>query len=98
MPTYPPRSEPVKKQEELTKREKELALLIKKNIAGDKLEKVIDKYRQAQLSLIKAKIHVFKENEFQNKSNAVSLEKLEELSLEWADKTNEAIINEIKKE
>jgi hypothetical protein len=37
MPSYPPRTEPVKKQEELTKRETELVFAIKKNITPDKL-------------------------------------------------------------
>ncbi|MFT3680165.1 MAG: hypothetical protein QM791_07815 [Ferruginibacter sp.] len=97
MPIYPPRSEPVKKQEELTKREMELVFAIKKNVAADKLIKAVDKYRQAQLSMLKAKIHTFKENEYQKKPNNVKLEKLEKLTVEWTDKTNDEIINEVKK-
>ena len=64
MPSHAPRTEPVKKQEELTKREIELILGIKKNIPADKLLKLVDKYRKAQLSMLKAKVHTFKENEF----------------------------------
>ncbi|MCH5598669.1 hypothetical protein [Niabella ginsengisoli] len=97
MPIYPPRSEPVKKQEELTKREMELVFAIRKNVATDKLIKAVDKYRQAQLSMLKAKVHTFKENEYQKKPNNVKLEKLEELTIEWTDKTNDEIINEVKK-
>ena len=97
MPIYPPRSEPVKKQEELTKREMELVFAIKKNIADDKLIKLVDKYRQAQLSILKAKAHTFRENEFQKKPNNVKLEKLEKLTIEWTDKTNDDIIEEVKK-
>lgn len=97
MPIYPPRSEPVKKQEELTKREMELAFAIKKNVAVDKLMKLVDKYRQAQLSMLKAKVHTFKENEFQKKPNNVKLEKLEKLTIEWTSKTKDDIINEVKK-
>ena len=97
MPIYPPRTEPVKKQEELTKREIELVFAIKKNVAADKLIKLVDKYRQAQLSLLKAKVHSFKENEFQKKPNNVKLEKLEKLTIEWTDKTNDDIIEEVKK-
>jgi hypothetical protein len=67
MPSYPPRKEPVKKKEELAKREDELILAIKKNVTADKIIKFADKYRQAQLSMLKAKIHQFKENEFQKK-------------------------------
>ena len=97
MPIYPPRTEPVKKQEELTKRELELVFAIKKNISADKLIKVIDKYRQTQLTMLKAKVHTFKENEFQKKPNNVKLEKFEKLTKEWTDKTNDYIINELKK-
>lgn len=97
MPIYSPRSEPVKKQEELTKRETELVFAIKKNVASDKLIKAVDKYRQAQLSMLKAKFHKFKENEFQKKPNNVSLEKLEKLTVKWTNKTNDDIITEVKK-
>ncbi|MBX3255377.1 MAG: hypothetical protein KF862_14645 [Chitinophagaceae bacterium] len=97
MPIYPPRSEPVKKQEELTKREMELVFAIKKNVAADKLIKAVDKYRQAQLSMLKAKVHTFKENEFQKKPNNIKLEKLEKLTIEWTYKANDDIINEVKK-
>ena len=97
MPIYPPRTEPVKKQEELTKREMELVFAIKKNVAADKLIKLVDKYRQAQLSMLKAKVHTFKENEFQKKPNNIKIEKLEKLTIEWTDKTNDDIIKEVKK-
>ena len=96
MPIYPPRTEPVKKQEELTKREKELVLAIKKSTAADKLIKFVDKYRQAQFSLLKAKIHQFKENEFQKKQNNIKFEKFEEMVIEWTDKTNDEIIKEVR--
>lgn len=97
MPTYPPRSHPVKKQEELTKREMELVFAIRSNVATDRLIKAVNKYRQAQLSMLKAKVHTFKENEYQKKPNNVKLEKLEKLTIEWTEKTNEEIINEVKK-
>jgi hypothetical protein len=97
MPSYPPRAEPVKKQEELAKREMELVLAIKTNISADKLTKFVDKYRQAQLSMLKARVHQFKEHELQGKQNKVEIETLENLRIEWTDKTNEDIINKIKK-
>ena len=97
MPIYPPRSEPVKKQEELTKREMELVFAIKKNLVADKLLKAVDKYRQAKLSVLKARLHIFKENELQKKPNNVTLEKLEKLTVEWTSKTTDDIINEVKK-
>jgi hypothetical protein len=64
MPTYPPRIEPSKKQVELKKREVELVFAIKNKLAVNKLIKYINKYRQARLSMLKAKVHQFKENEF----------------------------------
>jgi hypothetical protein len=97
MPSYAPRTEPVKKQEELTKREIELILGVRNNVEADKLLKLVDKYRKAQLSMLKAKVHTFKENEFQKKPNNVTFEKLEKLTTEWTDKTNDDIIKEIKK-
>ncbi|HAD13930.1 MAG TPA: hypothetical protein DCF33_16010 [Saprospirales bacterium] len=97
MPSYVPRKELVKKQEELIKRETELILGIRKNVEPDKLLKLVDKYRKAQLSMLKAKVHTFKENEFQKKPNTVTFEKLENLTTEWTDKTNDDIIKEVKK-
>jgi len=73
----------------------ELVFAIKKNVAADKLIKTVDKYRQAQLSMLKAKIHSFKENEFQKKPNNIELYKLEKLTVEWTDKTNDEIIKEV---
>jgi hypothetical protein len=97
MPSYAPRTGPVKKQEELTKREKELAFAIKKNIPTDKLRKFAEKYRQAQLSMLKARIHVFKENELQKKQNNTKLERLEALIIEWTEKSSDDIIGDFKK-
>jgi predicted RNA-binding protein with RPS1 domain len=97
MPSYVPRKEPVKKQEELRNREIDLIIGIRKNVEADKLLKLVDKYRKAQLSMLKAKVHTFKENEFQKKPNNVTFEKLEKLTTEWTDKTNDDIIKKVKK-
>ena len=86
MPSYPPRSNPIKKQQELAKRENELLLGIKRNVLADKLIKYADKYKKAQLSLLKAKIHHIKENEFQRKPNNMEIEQLEKQIAEWAGK------------
>lgn len=75
----------------------ELVFAIKKNVAADKLIKAVDKFRQAQLSMLKAKAHTFRENEFQKKPNHIKFEKLEQLTKEWTDKTNDDIIEEVKK-
>jgi hypothetical protein len=97
MPIYAPRTETVKKQEEIAKRETELLLGIKKNLYADKILKLVDKYRKAQLSLIKARIHQFKENNFQGKPNNVTIQKLEDLAIQWTNKTSDDIISEIQK-
>ena len=97
MPSHPPRTEPIKKQEELKKREIDLVLAIRNNLPTTKLTKPVENYRKANLSLLKARLHTFKENEFQEKPNNITLEKLEKLTLEWTGKTTEEIINELKK-
>ncbi|MGC4103688.1 hypothetical protein [Ferruginibacter sp.] len=96
MPIYPPRSAPVKKKEELQKRFTELACAIKKNDAADKLFKLAEKYRQSQLSFLKAKVHLLKETELQHKQSNIKFENLEENVKEWEEKTNDAIIEEVK--
>lgn len=75
----------------------ELVFAIKKNVSADKLIKAVDKYQQAQLSLLKAKVHSSRENEFQKKPNNTKIEELEQLTKEWTDKTNDKIIEEVKK-
>ncbi len=96
MPIYPPRTEPIKKLQELTKRENELLFAMKKNVSAHKLIKFVDRYRQAQLSLLKAKIHQLTEGQFQKKPGNVSRAKLEKQIVEWTEKTSEAIIKELK--
>jgi hypothetical protein len=97
MPLYPPRSEPVKKAELLSQKEFELRIVIQKNFATGKLNKAAEKYRAAQLSYLKAKMHVVKEKEFQNKTSNIKLEKLVAEIESWTSKTAEEIINEIRK-
>ena len=97
MPLYPPRTQSVKKHEELTKRETDLKIAINLQITNEKLIRLADKYRQAQLSLLKAKIHLFRENEFKNKDNTLGLEKLEELTKDWTNKSFDDIISEVKR-
>jgi hypothetical protein len=97
VPTYPPRKEPAKKREELSKRETELVSAIAKGLTPDKLLHIADKYRKAQLSMLKAKVHLYKENEYRGKKKNFKMEKLEELIQEWTDKSDEDIISEVRR-
>lgn len=97
MPFYPPRAQPIKKHEELTKREADLKMAINLQITNEKLIKLAEKYRQAQLSLLKAKIHQFRDNEFKNKNNNLGMEKLEKSTKDWANKSFDDIICQVKR-
>jgi hypothetical protein len=96
MPLYPPRSEPVKKAALLAQKEFELKAVIQKKVTADKLNKALEKYRAAQLSFLKAKMHVVKEKELQHKSTSVKIEKLVGEIDSWTSKTAAEIISEIK--
>ena len=86
MPLYPPRSEPIKKKEQLSQREIEFQSAIKSNVENEKLNKVAEKYRLAQLSILKAKIHEIRDKEFQDKSHNGDIVKLENEILTWTNK------------
>ena len=96
MPSYAPRSEPINKQNQLAKNEKDLIIAIRKNFISDKLLKLVDKYRHSQLSMLKAKIHFLKEKEFEKKQTSMKIEKINKQIIEWTNKTDEIIINDIK--
>ena len=95
MPSFIPREKPIRKKEQLSQKEMELCTAIRKNYSGEKLLKFIDKYRQAQISLIKAKSHYLKEQEFQNKEAILNTDKLKIENEEWINKTNDTIIEKI---
>ena len=97
MPSYPPRTEPTKKDDQLNQRAKELQISILRQVDSGKIDKLADKYRLAQLSAIKAKIHSYYEKQFQNKATNTKLEKLERQMEEWKVKSRQDIIDKIKK-
>jgi len=97
MPSYPPRTEPTKKDDQLNQRAKELQISILRQADSGKIDKLVDKYRLAQLSAIKAKIHFYYEKQFQNKATNTKLEKLERQMEEWKAKPRQDIIDKIKK-
>lgn len=94
MPSYPPRNETIKKEEELTKRREELIAAIRKNYPAIKLASSVEKYRKAELSLLKARTHLIKEKEFQNKPHSFNAEKIENQIQLFVSKTNEEILAE----
>jgi hypothetical protein len=94
MPIYPPRSEPAKKQEELAKREVALKLGLSKSISPEKLTKLIENYRKAQLSLLKAKIHQMRERRIQGKASEADFKKLEQMVVDWYTLDREQILNQ----
>ena len=96
MPLYAPRTEPIKKREQLLLREKELQIAIKTNASNEKIVKLVEKYRLAQLSLNKAKLHEFQERELQKKTTTLKIEKIESDILAWTNKPDLEIINLIK--
>jgi hypothetical protein len=97
MPSFPPRSETVKKSDQLIQRKNELSYAVKNNYTDEKLNKAIKKYREAQLSFLKAKIHVLKEKEFQNKPHSNKIENIEEAIGIWKNKTDDEILKVFKK-
>ena len=97
MPLFAPRSETIKKQEQLQKRKLELQHAVQSKFALHKLYKSAEKYRAAQLSLLKAKIHVLKEKEIQNKLTDVKYSLIETEIKRWSDMTEQEIIIEFTK-
>ena len=95
MPTYAPRTEPIKKKEEVAKRKRELVFAIHKSIPNDKLIKAVDKYRKAQLSLLKAKVHRLSEDILQKKQSKIEIDEIENILTSWMKKSNSEIINEV---
>ena len=96
MPTYPPRIEATRKKEQLEVREVELRHAIQSSFSFEKLNKIIEKYRLSKLSFLKAKLHEFREREFQKLKNTISPEKIEAEISEWQQKSSFAILDEIK--
>jgi hypothetical protein len=92
MPIYPPRNEPVKKKEQLLQRKMELKHALSANLPSDKLNKAAEKYRSAELSLLKAKVHEFQERQYRGKPQLSDLENLENEIQSWTNKTTEKII------
>jgi hypothetical protein len=97
MPIFPPRNEPIKKKEQLSQRDSELKHALNKKLPAEKINRAVEKYRIAYLSLLKAKIHEDKERQYKNKPLWHDSEGLQREILAWTNKTVEEIINDFGK-
>jgi hypothetical protein len=97
MPTFAPRSEPVKKKEELELRRQVLENSIQNNMELAQVIKNAEKYKDTRLLYYKAILHVIREKEWQEKSHSYNKEKILKEAETWARKSAEEIIDEIKR-
>ena len=80
----------------MTQRQTELQNALKRNLPDDKLNKFVEKYRLAQLSMLKAQIHVLHEKEYKTRELfTFDIEKLEKERAMWQSKTVEEILKMI---
>lgn len=96
MPLYPPRSENVKKREQLAQKEYELNHALRNNFTGQKLSKAIEKYRSAMLSFLKSKIHLHKEQDYQGRPGNLKVKNLEMEITAWEKFSEWEIISKLK--
>jgi hypothetical protein len=95
MPIFPPRKEPIKKREQLSQRKKELQYALRDNLSLKKIETLVEKYRMAQLSLLKAKTHELKEKDLGKRKANTNIASIEKEIVYWTKKPAEEIIKEI---
>lgn len=95
MPSYAPRKETIKKQEELSKREYELIQAILHSFPTEKICRITEKYRAAQLSLFKTQLHAIREMEFQKKPCSMNKGSIISKIEIWTNKTYKEIIESI---
>ncbi len=96
MPTFAPRSEPVKKKEELQLRRQVLENSIQNNLDLEQIIKNAEKYRDTRLLYNKAILHVIREKEWQEKSHSYNKDKVLKEIETWTEKNVEEIIDEVK--
>ena len=96
MPTFPPRTETNKKREQLLCRIEELRHALQRNVSDITLAKVIKKYRDAQLSFLKAQLHFIKEKEFQKKPHNLNQSQINSDIEKWKSITDEQIVRSFK--
>ncbi len=89
--------DPQKKRQQLSQRKKELALAFKKHLPDDKLQAFVERYRLAQIGMLKAQLHEKREREFEKKRTMLSEQKITKEIEVWKNKAIEEIIAEAKK-
>ncbi|MBD77628.1 MAG: hypothetical protein CL840_01645 [Crocinitomicaceae bacterium] len=94
MPSFVPRENPTRKKEQLLDRSEELRLAILHGKPKHTIKNLAEKYRNANLSLIKARQHYHIDMEFQNKPSGINITKLNEEKLIWKQKSLDEIIAE----
>ena len=96
MPTFAPRSEPVKKREELELRRQVLEDSIQNKLEIGQIIKNAEKYRSTRLLYNKAILHVIREKEWKEKPHSYNkdrvLKEIETLTV----KSVEEIIDEVR--
>ena len=98
MPTFAPRSEPVKKKEELDIRRQVLEDSILRNSDSKEILKNAEKYRDTRLLYNKAVLHVIREKEWQEKTHSYNKAKVLKEIEAWTDKDAGEIVQEVRRE
>lgn len=77
---------------------KELRHALNNHLPAEKINRAVEKYRNAQLSLLKAKVHEFQERQYKRKSELIDLESLEKEIHTWTNKSTEEVIKHFNNE
>jgi hypothetical protein len=101
MPTYPPRANSTKKRELLLKRKQELQQAIRSRAPRGQLSRAAEKFRSAQLSLLKAELVWVRESRLRNfrvtELSAAARKRIaniEEQARRWRSSTLDEILQE----
>jgi hypothetical protein len=99
MPIFVPRTSPVRKQEILEKREVELSHALRQGASPERITRLSEKVREAQLNLIKAKKHLDQLFRPEDRTNEQGqrLANLNEQTEMWNKYTSKEIIERYKK-
>ncbi len=97
MPSFVPRNEPTHKKEQLLNCSENLRLAIYHNKPVDSIKKLADRYRNANLSLIKAKLHHSKQLQYQDIKSQLNIKSLFKERSVWEQITLEEVIEDFKK-
>lgn len=94
MPSYPPRSDTTKKQEQLLKREHELRHAIHSKLSRDRLVRAVENLRQAHLSLLEAKLYWVIDEGLGGNIDEGRILKIEMETDDWTARTSEQILRD----